>query len=685
MQTAPGGSAVGPRRRFASWASRLALVASLALLAVLSGVALGEFFGWPFLAAPLQDLLTNRLGRRVQLAGGPTFSVRFVGRVRLQAAQVEIAAPDWSAAPHLLLARDVELELRWADLWQARRGQRLRIHRLHASALDAHLERRADGQASWSFAADAAPVRRVPLPLPVIGSLQTGTLQLHYHDLPLALKVQGQLSRVADPTPAAAAPAAWQLQATGSLRQFPLQIDLRATSQWTPAAGDLAAAPIGLTVKASVGRARLEFNGSVVDLPHDAGLAGRFSLQGPSLAAVGDPVGVTLPTTAAFRSRGALVKQGSTWNVRVDDATIGASHLNGAFVYEAGRSSPLLSGRLGGSRLSLSDLGPVVGTTAVVAGVVAQPTASATRRPGRVLPDRRFDLAALRAMDANVLIDIGSVDLNTTRLEPLRPLRGHLQLTGGVLSLSALDARSAQGQLTGQVGLDGRSAIALWNADLRWQGLRLEDWIHQARAQGAPPWVSGRLSGRASVRGQGRSTAEILASLKGDARTELHGGAVSHLAIEAAGLDLAETLGRMITGDAALQVTCAVADLVADRGVWRTRVVVLDSADSTVWIEGSLSLASEALDLRVVVSPKDLSPLTLRTPLRVRGSLAQPVVSIDKSRLGRKLAAAILLGLLNPLAALIPLVDSGDVTAAGRGGADCRSLMQARVARRVAR
>jgi len=313
-----------------------------------------------------------------------------------------------------------------------------------------------------------------------------------------------------------------------------------------------------------------------------------------------------------------------------------------------------------------------VGTTLVV-------ETGRSKARGTVLPDRPFDLPSLRAMDANVLIDIATVDLNTRYLAPLQPLRGHLQLVGGVLSLRQLDARAAQGQLQGDVVLDGRGSPALWTADLRWDGVRLERWIRQTRADAAPAYVSGRLSGRATLAGQGRSTAEILAGLKGQVRSELRDGSVSHLAIEVAGLDLAQGLGVFIKGDDALPVHCAAADLVAERGVLRTRVLVLDTTDSTVWVEGSVALAAETIDLRAIVSPKDRSPLALRTPLRVRGSFADPQVSLEKGSLGAKVAAALMLSLVNPLAALIPLTDPGSAEEAGRGAAGCQALMQRKV------
>ena len=665
------------------------------LLALAAAVALGEWLGWPFLGAPLQRLLSERLERRVVFSDGggidtapdamhdEDFRIRFIGGLRLRATQLEIAAPAWSPAPHLLLAREVELDFSYADLWRAHRGQRLRIERLQAGMLDAQLERLADGRATWQFRRAPTEGPFEPLRLPQWGSLQVGNGQVQYRDAPLAIDVRAQLSLQGDAAPVPATPGQrLQVGITGLVRKMPVKIDAVAYGVLPWAAGEVPSEPVPVSVKASVGRAQFSFLGTATDATRLAGLTGRFSLKGPSLAAVGDPVGVTLPTTGAFRSDGMIVKQGNTWRVTVDDATVGASRLNGAFTYQAGLAVPTLSGRLGGTRLLLADLGPVVGTTPALASakaaeqgdVVGKPLASTAKTKGKVLPDRPFDLAALRVMDANVLIDIRDVDLNTSLLEPLRPLRAHLLLTGGVLTITDIEARTAEGRLMGSLRLDGRAANALWDTDLRWDGVRLERWLKLARAEGAPPYVSGRLDGRAKLRGQGRSTAEILASLKGTVRSQLRDGAISHLVIEAAGIDIAESVGVLFKGDDSLKVQCAVADLVADGGVLRPRVMVIDTPDSAVLVDGSLSLATEVMDLRAVVSPKDFSPLSLRTPLLVRGSFANPQVSLDKGPLGRKLATAALLALVSPLAGLIPLLDPGDSAAADRNATACPGL-----------
>ncbi len=667
---------VANRKPWRAWAAA-------GLLCVAGALAVGEWMGWPWLAVPLQNRLSDALDRKLRFAdgsrSGPGFTVRFIGGIRLQTPRLDIAAPAWSTSPHMLQAEDVALELRYGDLWRAYQGEPVRIHSLQARTLDGNIERMADGRASWQFGKTPTPVASTytPTRLPQFGTLRVTNGLVHYVDAPLSANMDATLSLVPGSVGAGGQTTSLvKVEAKGRYRKQPLKILLASSAVLPSEGGKTSTLPVVVTLNATVGRAELDFKGMAPDALQPQNFSGNFSLKGPSLAAVGDPLGVTLPTTAAFKTEGTLVKTGSDWQVVVADATVGASRLNGAFSYASGGRVPLLSGKLGGSRLLLADLGPVVGTTSAAMADAAAPMATNTKAQGKVLPARPFDLAALRAMDANVLIDIGEVNLNTSYLEPLQPMQGHLQLVGGVLTLQDLLARTAQGQLRGNLALDGRTDVALWTADVRWDAVRLERWLKITRANGAPPYVSGQLYGQAQLAGQGRSTAEILASLHGTARTTLRNGAVSHLGIELAGLDIAQGLGMLVKGDDALPVQCAVADVVAKDGSFHPKVMVVDTADSAVWIDGSLSLATEALDLRAVVVPKDFSPLSLRTPIKVQGTFSQPRVSLEKTPLAKKAAASLLLALVNPLAAVIPWVDLGDADAAKRDATGCAALTQ---------
>ncbi len=125
----------------------------------------------------------------------------------------------------------------------------------------------------------------------------------------------------------------------------------------------------------------------------------------------------------------------------------------------------------------------------------------------------------------------------------------------------------------------------------------------------------------------------------------------------------------IVKGDDALKIQCNVADLAVANGVAKPRIFVIDTRDSTVWIDGSVSLQNEAMDLRAVVSPKDFSPLTVRTPIHVKGTFSNPSVSVEMGSIGAKVGAAALLSLITPLAAVIPFVDPGAQDEAKRASA----------------
>jgi uncharacterized protein involved in outer membrane biogenesis len=277
-------------------------------------------------------------------------------------------------------------------------------------------------------------------------------------------------------------------------------------------------------------------------------------------------------------------------------------------------------------------------------------------------------------MQADVRIALARLELGHPKLESVHPLRAHLTLKDGVLNIDGLDATLAQGRLWGSIQLDGRQPQALWMVDLSASGLKLEEWIAQSRPKGQPPYITGELGGRFLLTGRGRSAAQMLATSDGSGRLLWSDGTLSHLVVEGAGIDLAQGLGVLIKGDDALPVTCAAADLQIKAGQIEPKLLVVDTPDSTLWGEGRISLADEKLDLLAQVAPKDASPLTLRTPLRVRGTLSDPAISLEKGPLVRRAVPAVLLGLINPLAALLPLIDPGSDQARSRM-AGCHALV----------
>lgn len=645
-------------------------------------MAAGEAAGWPFLRGPLQRSLQRMAGVDVLIEGD--FRTRLFWQPGLTASRLVVGPANGIEAPHLLAADGVSLRWRWVDLWRFRQGETLHIQSLEAQHVDARLLRLADGRASWQLGT-AAATTGAPRPAPVVERLQVLTGRLQVEDAPLKLQLVA-LAQAQKPA-RDGAPSGLELTADGRYRNAPLKVRAK-TAAALPLLGvgdgaDEAAPMTGLEVDAQVGRTHLVFTGEAAALLSASRLKGALLLSGPSLAAVGQPLGLVLPETPAFKLHGRIARVGSVWSLVAERAAIGSSVLAGAFSYDTQPVPARLSGRLTGSRLALRDLGPAIGAD--------QPPA----RAGRVLPDQALNLPSLSTMDANVLIDLALLDLGTAALAPLGQVRTHLRLKQGALHLDDLSATVAGGRVSGSSRLDTRPAVPQWTAALKFAGLDVAGWVQGLRTPAGaassagtgktsgPPtalkrerqaalkspqaparaYMTGVLDAQLTLRGQGRSVAEIFATLNGETHAVVRDGTLSHLLTEVMGLDVAEALGVVLRGDRSLPLRCARLDAPVRQGVLTTRLAVLDNADSTMRMSGQINLRDETLALRIVTQPKDFSPLSLRSPVTVGGTLDKPAVSIDASRLGVRALAALALAAVAPAAVLIPFVDPGSPSA----------------------
>jgi AsmA family protein len=647
-----------------SW--RLTLAVALGLL--VGALALGEALQWPFLRGPLQEALSRNLQRPVTLQA--PFGVRLFGSLRLRSALLVIGPPEGAPQPDLVRATDVRLSVPYRTLWHAARGHSDRapvIDALTVAHLEAHLLRDAQGRSNWQLGqAPSTDGGASSSALPRFGLLQvrSGEIELDDALLPLTLRASVRTQEGAAPGASGVPQAGLQMQASGSYRKLPLTADLQSSGVLPWLRSDAASTPVPLRLDLRLGRAQLKLDGQASDLLQLGGLDAAVELSAPSLAAVGDALGLTLPTTAAFDLRGRIRKDGSVWVTDIASWRVGTSRLRGDFRYDTASEPPLLTGTLAGERLALADLGPAIGTRTAPQDTAADSNNAA----GRVLPQREFDVPSLQRMSADVLLRLDRLDLGTPQLESLAPLQGRVRLQRGVLGVQELLARTASGTLRGEIMVDARAQqMPQWRADLRWGGIELERFIKArntnaaaATAKSTPGYVSGTLGGSANLTGRGRSVAAVMATLDGKAGLWVRDGSVSHLLTELAGIDVAESLGVLIKGDERLPLRCAIAQWNVRDGTARPEAALIDTRDTTLLISGELSLAKESLALVVTAQPHDVSLFTLRSPLRIGGSFATPQVELDKSRIALRLAGAAALAALAPPAALLALVDLGE-------------------------
>jgi uncharacterized protein involved in outer membrane biogenesis len=348
---------------------------------------------------------------------------------------------------------------------------------------------------------------------------------------------------------------------------------------------------------------------------------------------------------------------------------MGGSDMRGTVGVDTGRERLLLKADLVSDNLLAKDLGPFIG--ARPGGkegeeAAADPSKAAKSTEGKVLPDKEIDLSRLNAMDADVAFKANHIDIP---ILPFDRLETKMTLDAGTLKLQPAVIRIGNGTVRTDLSLYGSETPVRVDVDTRIDHVDLKEFL---RGSSFAQQTAGILGGRAQFGATGTSVAQILGSADGNVFVVTAGGKFSHLMIELAGLDIAESLGFAIKGDEPIPIRCIVADLLAQQGVFTTRSLIFDTTDTIIEGKGTINARDETADLTLTPIPKDFSPLSVRSPIRIQGTFADPSIFTDPAALGvnttiKKIANAV----LTPVIGLLPPTDEG----VGKDS-DCNALVQ---------
>ncbi|HKR75999.1 MAG TPA: AsmA family protein [Rhodanobacter sp.] len=425
--------------------------------------------------------------------------------------------------------------------------------------------------------------------------------------------------------------------------------------------------PFPLQAKLRIGDTHIALVGTLTDPLHLGALDLRLWLAGSSMAKLYPILGVTLPDTPPYATRGRLAatlgRNGSHFSYHGFRAHVGGSDLAGDVDYITGGARPKLSGKVQATQLRFADLAPLVG------GGGSSTTAPPPAASDRVLPTQAFRTDRWRAMDADVTFSAGRIEHGASL--PIESLSTHLQMDDGVLTLDPLRFGLAGGQVDGTLRLDGSTASMRGALNLRARHLKLK----QLFPTFAPMHTSfGEINGDAALDARGNSVAALLGSASGELKLLMNDGAISRNLLETAGLNVGNIVLGKLFGDRTVKINCAASDLVARDGLFDTRLFVFDTGDAVINVKGTVNFANEKLDLDVIPHTKGVRLFTLRSPLYVRGTLKNPNVGVHTGPLLARGAGAVALGVVAaPAAALLALVapshDSGDTNT-------CTTLLQ---------
>jgi AsmA protein len=631
-------------------------IAGIVLAPLLLTVVLIAVFGWNWLRGPIERAVAEKTGRVLLIQGDLDITPAWPWP-QLHATGVTFANPAWAQQRQMLNVAAVDLRIDLAQLLR----QKIVFPELRLSSPVIFLELGPDGRKSWLLDLGQQDENaRVQ-----IDRLTLEQAALGYDDLAGQTHIRSELSTRDGP----GAPAGLVFSAQGQYKGLPLKASGTGAAVLTLRD---ATSPYALSVDASVGGTTVVASGSITNLLEIAALDMQLKLRGDSLEQLFPLLGIAAPATPAYVTEGHLLLSGQRWRYEDFSGVIGTSDIAGSLQIDRGAQRPQLSAKLVSRRLELADLGPLIGArpgsvqAARRALAKAPDNSASTPRTGRVLPDLPFKFDRWDSVDAEV--ELRAKSIGRAKELPLEDFFGHVSLRDSVLRLDPLNFGLAGGQLAAVISLDGRAQPIQATARVMVKKVLINKLFPTLALSRSG---RGQLNGEFDLSGHGNSVAGMLASADGKAELVVVGGEVSKLMMEKAGLHVWEILQLNLTGDRQVKLRCAVADFALKNGKMQAEALIFDTQVTTLIGSGSIDLAQERLDLNFNQKTKNTSPLALRSPIYVRGSFARPQVGVDKLRVAARALGAITLGIVNPLLAMIPLIDAGP----GQDS-DCRQLVR---------
>jgi AsmA family protein len=634
-----------------------------ALLSVLIGLlaagllVLILFFDWNDAKPLVSRLVSTALGREFVIEGDLDADLGWVTSVHAEG--ITLANAPWGQDPNMveIAALDASIDVR--ELLSGR----IVLLSLVVREPRILLETNENGEANWAFYGqpdeEEEPAAEERSELPVIEEMVIEDGLLVYRDRASGADVELAVAK---------------LTAGEDVEQQVVRIEGNGTYQGRRFTLDMTGGslkalrngnepyPVDLALVAGDFKAKAK--GTLTDPANLKGIDLALDVRGEDMANLFPILGLVIPPTPPYRLSGQLEHQGTEWTFADFAGQLGGSDLRGTLAVATGGQRPLMKADLASNKLDFADLAGFIGAEGGGSKGV-QEGASESADRGRVLPDTEIDLSRLHAMDAEVTFAgrrIVTPDL------PIDRFAADLSLQGGTLRLQPVSFGIGDGSVHLFLSLYGSQEPVEVDMEGRVQQIDLKQLL---RGSQFAEESAGLFSGEAKISATGASVADILGSASGDVTLMMAEGSISHLVIEAAGLDVAEALGLMIEGDKPIPIRCIVADFAAQQGLFTSRTLVFDTTDSNIVGEGTIDMGGERLDLRVEAHPKDFSPFALRAPISIQGAFNEPSIFPDPTGIGVETTLQkVLNAVVTVVKGLLPPMDPG-----GGGNAPCEALI----------
>lgn len=589
--------------------------------------------------------VSKATGRQLKINGDLQFDLGWISRMR--ASQIQFENARWSKQPQMAEVGLVDVQI---DLWQLLSKFHLVLPTVTISQAKVILEKNADGAANWDFRAapavtePAVPHKRSEFPVIEKLIIKDGSLLFTNQQTKARLELKLTQAEAAgflgEPV---------KLKAEGTYQKLPLTLTLDGGSYQKLRNSQ---SPYPLQINLDVGKLKAKINGNLSEPLAMKGEDVTLDIQGDDMANLFPLIRLVFPSTPPYRLKGHLKHEGDVWSFSNFSGKVGDSDLSGNIQVDTGPQRHVMKADVVSKLLDFKDLAGFIGgkpgtVESEKASAKQQESASAEKESERIFPDQRYDLERLKAMDADVRLHAKQILAPNL---PIDDLDAKLTLNNGVLKFQPTVFGVANGRIEIYSTFNAAKRPPQVNIDARLRDLDLKRFLSNAFAQK----TIGPIGGRIILSGSGESFRQLMATASGNTFLVMSGGEISELLVRLVGLNVARALGVLVRGDRPIPIRCGLLDLRGKDGQMGVQTLLFDTEKSVISGDGKIDLRDEKLDIVLTPVPKDFSPFSLRSYIRVNGTLKNisafpdPIKTGTESLLQKIFNTAVML-VLSPL------------------------------------
>ena len=594
------------------------------------------------------EIAQKYTGRKLTLAGD--INVKTSLYPTLQVNNVSFQNAPWSAHPEMIHAKSLEVQLALIPLIKGN----IDIERLMLINPDVILEINKSGQTNLEFnvpgqqKTKTAPEKKTGTEgapfafkeivirngkLTVVNHQKNQTFVLIIHQL--VEKPEKSMDRS-------------DINLEGAFNDIPLNVS---GNVGTLAGITDPAVPFPVDLKAKVGQMEIHIAGKIQNPLAAKGIDVKLMVKGHDLSDIESVTKAPLPLAVKgpFDLSGHLAAAIPS-KLQVSDIMIqlADSRVDGAATFDLTTHTPRISANIVSETL---DLRPLLMTSENTSTGGKEKTAASKNKSKKLFEDKPLKLDFMHRI--NGAIDLRIKQLLLPRLA-LDNIRTRIRLRDENLTVDPLTAGIGGGQLSSRLIFKTKGNWADIDLNMDIKEMDIGAMLKKLEITKA---VEGILDLDVHFVGQGHSVAAIMAGSNGKVVATLGQGKLPMGYLNYISSDIGSSFMNLINPfnkkiDHA-KINCAVCDFNIHNGIAKSKVIIVDDPQKTLFSQGTINLKTEALDFRIETKPKEgigtketgklsISLSKITKPFKLSGTLTHPALGIDLMSTATTIGAALL-------------------------------------------